>query len=198
MEIPFYFDYACPWAYLGSSRVEPYFQDLGVAIDFRPVVLADLKENPGPGQLPAGERKKRWYVSDLRAWAELIGAEVSLHARDRRPDTRLLLQAALVARDHGRFREFHYPAYRARWAEARPVDEPEVVSELLDGAGLDATAALEEARSPTLANRLEANTREAIERGVFGVPTLFVRDRMFFGNDRFELARHFIAKQASA
>ncbi len=37
MQIPFYFDYACPFAYLGSCRVESYFGDLGVEIDFRPV-----------------------------------------------------------------------------------------------------------------------------------------------------------------
>ncbi len=55
-----------------------------------------------------------------------------------RPDTRLLLQAALVAQDRGVFRDFHYPAYRARWAEARPVDDPAVVRALLQGAGLEA------------------------------------------------------------
>lgn len=195
MEIPFYFDYACPWAYLGSTRVESYFKDLGVTIDFRPVVLADLKEQPGPGQLPPGERKKRWYTSDLRAWGEMVGAEFSSEMLGRRPDTRLLLQAALVAKDRGRFRELHYPAYRARWAEARAVDEPAVVRELLDAAGLDADAALEEARSPAVAERLARDTSDAIARGVFGVPTLFVGERMFFGNDRFELARHFVTKE---
>ncbi|MBW2236960.1 MAG: DsbA family protein [Deltaproteobacteria bacterium] len=46
----------------------------------------------------------------------------------------------------------------------------------------------------TLAARLDADTREAIERGVFGVPTVFVGDEMFWGNDRFELARHYIRK----
>jgi 2-hydroxychromene-2-carboxylate isomerase len=198
MEIPFYFDYACPWAYLGSTRVESYFRDLGVTIDFRPVVLADLKEQPGPGQLPAGERKKSWYASDLRAWGEMVGAEFSKETLGRRPDTHLLLQAALVAKDRGRFRAFHYPAYRARWAEARAVDEPAVVRELLDAAGLDADAALEEARSPAVADRLARDTSEAIARGVFGVPTLFVGERMFFGNDRFELARHFVAKEQGA
>ena len=40
MQLPFYFDYACPWAYLGSCRVEAYFRDLGATIDFRPVNLA--------------------------------------------------------------------------------------------------------------------------------------------------------------
>lgn len=196
MEIPFYFDYACPWAYLGSCRVESYFRDLGVEIDFRPVRLADLTETAGPKSLPPGERKRRWYVSDLKAWAEMVGAELKVEAGARRPDTRLLLQAALVARERGAFRDFHYAAYRARWAEARPVDEPAVVRELLEGAGLDGETLLAEARSDALAERLDADTRAAVARGVFGVPTLFVGERMFWGNDRFELARHFIAKGA--
>ncbi len=194
MKIPFYFDYACPWAYLASCRIEPYFADLGVELDFRPVRLADLAEQKGEKGLPPGERKQRWYVSDLRAWAEMVGGELSLKAGSRRPDTRLLLQAALVAKEQGAFREFHYPAYRARWAEASPVDDAQVVRSLLEGAGLDADAALEEAASVSLAERLDADTRAAIDRGVFGVPTLFVGERMLFGNDRFELARHFIEK----
>lgn len=194
MKIPFYFDYACPWAYLASCRAESYFRDLGVEIDFRPIRLADLTEIKGQKGLPPGERKQRWYVSDLQAWAEMIGAELSLKAASPRPDTRLLLQAALVARDRGVFRSFHYPAYRARWAEARPVDDPAVVRELLQGAGLEPDAALEEAQSDARAQQLDSDTGSAVERGVFGVPTLFVGKRMFFGNDRFELVRHFIEK----
>jgi 2-hydroxychromene-2-carboxylate isomerase len=196
MRIPFYYDYACPWAYLGSCRVEPYFRDLGVEIDFRPVNLAALRE-PSAGHGPEpGERKKRNAKSDLRHWAELCGAEFSLEARSRRPDTRLLLCAALVAADAGRLREFHYPAYRARWAQARDVADPAVVGELLAGAGLDPDAALARARSDELAARLQRDTGAAIERGVFGVPTLFVGDEMFWGNDRFELARYYVQKAA--
>src|SRR3990170_6297002 len=179
MQIPFYFDYACPWAYLGSCRVEPYFNDLGVEVDFRPVHLATLKE-PGAGKGPElGERKLRNLVADIRHWAEMIGAELSPDARKRHPDTRLLLQAALVAKDAGRFREFHYPAYRARWAEVRDVDSTAVVRELLAAAGLDADAALARARADELAARLDARTQAAIARGVFGVPTDFVGDAMF-------------------
>jgi len=196
VKLPFYFDYACPWAYLGSARVEPYFQDLGVEVDFRPVRLADLAEAKGEKGLPPGERKRSWYVSDLTAWAEMVGAEFSPTAAGRWPDTRLLLQAALVAQDRGVFRDFHFAAYRARWAEGRPVDEPEEVLSLLRGAGLESDA-LTEAASAALAQRLDADTRAAIDRGVFGVPTYFVGDRMFFGNDRFELARHFIEKSGS-
>lgn len=194
MQIPFYFDYACPWAYLGSCRVEAYFQ--GIAeIDFRPVNLAALREpEAGPQSLGGmGERKKRNYVNDMRHWGEMIGADFA-NVTGPRPDTRLLLRAALVAKDAGRFRELHYPAYRARWAEGKDVADSGVVRELLAGAGLEADAALARARSDELVERLAADTRAAIERGVFGVPTVFVGDEMFWGNDRFELARWYAQK----
>jgi 2-hydroxychromene-2-carboxylate isomerase len=194
VQIPFYFDYACPWAYLGSCRVEAYFQDLA-EIDFRPVNLAALREpEAGPQSLGGmGERKKRNYMNDMRHWSELVGADFS-NVTGPRPDTRLLLRAALVAKDAGRFRELHYPAFRARWAEARDVADPAVVRELLAGAGLEADAALARAQSEEAVDRLAADTQAAVQRGVFGVPTVFVGDEMFWGNDRFELARYYVQK----
>ncbi len=58
MQIPFYFDYSCPWAYLGSCRVESHFRDLGAEIDFRPVHLATLVER-GVGSAPSWARARR-------------------------------------------------------------------------------------------------------------------------------------------
>lgn len=196
--LPFYFDYACPWAYMGSCRVEPYFRDLGVQIDFRPVKLADLKE-PAAGPAPeSGPRRKKAYGDDFRHWAEVTGAEFSERIRSvPRPDTTLLLRAALIAGDEGRFREFHYPAFRARWADAADVADPGVVAGLLGAAGLDADAALARAQDDATGARLEADTQAAIERGVFGVPTIFVGEDMFWGNDRFEAVRHYIGKAAA-
>jgi 2-hydroxychromene-2-carboxylate isomerase len=196
MQIPFYFDYACPWAYLGSCRVEACFQGLA-EVDFHPVNLAALREaEAGPQSLGGmGERKKKNYMNDMRHWSEMIGADFA-NVTGPRPDTRLLLRAALVAKDAGRFREFHYPAYRARWAEGKDVADPAVVRDLLAGAGLDADATHARAQSDELAARLAADTQAAVERGVFGVPTVFVGGEMFWGNDRFELARWYAQKAA--
>ncbi len=109
-------------------------------------------------------------------------------------DTSLALRAALVAKDAGRFREFHDPMYRSRWAEPTDPSDPTHVHALLDRAGLDPDAALARAESEELVARLDLDTKEAIERGLFGVPTIFVGDEMFFGNDRFELVRHYLTK----
>ncbi len=171
-------------------------------IDFRPALLSIIVEPPenplpeGVKRPGLGPRKKAHAHGDLRHWAELCGAEFSPDARKNRPDPRLMTQASLVAKDAGRFREFHYPAFRARWAEARDIADPEVVRALLAGAGLDDDA-VARAQSDELRERLDAESRAAVERGVFGAPTLFVGDEMFWGNDRFELVRHYIQKSSS-
>jgi 2-hydroxychromene-2-carboxylate isomerase len=168
------------------------------------VLLSIIKEPPvdplpqgvkAPGM---GPRKTANSANDLRHWAELCGAEFSPDARKSRPDPGLLTAAALVAKDEGRFREYHYPAFRARWAEARDISDTQVVRGLLAGAGLDADSALERAQSGELRKRVEEESRQAIERGVFGAPTLFVGDEMFWGNDRFELVRYYVQKASGS
>jgi len=159
---------------------------------------------PPPHPLPEGvkppgmgPRKIANAGNDLRHWADLCGAELSPDARKHRPSPRLMTQAALVAKESGRLREFHYPAFRARWADALDVADAGVVRNLLGSAGLDADAALERAQSQEISDQLDRDSQAALERGVFGAPTLFVGDEMFWGNDRFELVRHYIQKARS-
>ncbi len=199
MKIPFFYDYTCPWAYIGSVRVEDYFAGQEVSIDFLPVYLKQMKE-PMVGPEPAGERsygpRKARYYAQLRSnWAACCGAEFGDPERLVRADTALLLKGALIARDERRFREYHYPAYRARWVDGDDVSEPSVVHGLLERAGLDADACLERARSPALDQRLRAVTDDAMALGVFGIPTIVVADRVLWGNDQFEMAGYFIQQE---
>ena len=202
MNIPFFYDYTCPWAYIGSARVEAYFADQGVSIDFRPVYLKQMKE-PMVGPEPVGERRygprKARYYAQLRSnWAESCGCEFGDPERLVRADTALLLKGALVAQDEQRFREYHYPAYRARWVDEQDVSQPSVVRGLLQQAGLDADACIERASSPELDQRLRAVTDEAMSLGVFGIPTIVVADRVVWGNDQFEMAGYFVEQEKQA
>jgi 2-hydroxychromene-2-carboxylate isomerase len=134
-------------------------------------------------------------MASVLHWSEFCGAPISPDARNfMKSNTSLALRAALVAKDEGRFRAFHDPMYRSRWAEPIDPEDPELIRSLLADAGLDGDAALARAESQELQARLDADTEEAIERGVFGVPTIFVDERMFWGNDRFELVRHFLSR----
>ncbi len=196
MNIPFFYDYTCPWAYIGSARVEAFFAGQGAEIDFRPVYLKQMKE-PMVGPAPVGERsygpRKASYYARLRSnWAECCGVEFGDPDKLVRTDTALLLKGALVAQEQQRFSQYHYPAYRARWVDGDDVSQSSVVHRLLEQAGLDADACLETARSPELDRRLSAVTEEAMALGVFGVPTIVVADRVIWGNDQFEMARYLV------
>ena len=164
--------------------------------------LRDLIELPEgaekrPPRPKLGPRKSADYQNSVRHWAELCNAKISPDAASfMRSDTSLALRGSLVAKDEGRFAEYHHPMYRTRWAEPRDLSDRDVVRQLLSEAGLDGDAALARTESAELEARLERDTREAIDRGVFGVPTIFVGDEMFWGNDRFELVRHELKKRA--
>jgi len=165
------------------------------------VLLRKLIELPEgatkrPKPAPLGPRKTSDYQNNVRHWSELCQADFSPDSRAfLKTDTSLALRGAMVAQEEGVFREYHYPMYRARWAEPRDLSQPDVVRQHLADAGLDADASLARADSSELVDRLEAETRSAIERGVFGVPAIFVGSEMFWGNDRFELVRHYLDKE---
>jgi len=202
MKIPLFYDYTCPWAYLGSARAESFFADLGVTVDFRPVYLKQMKE-PMVGPEPAGERtygprKARYYEQLRRNWAEACGVELGDPDTLVRTDTALLLKGALVAAEKQRFLEYHYPAYRARWVDGDDVLDPSVVHRLLAQAGLDADACLAKAQSPEFDRKLSDATEAAMAIGVFGVPTIVIGDRVMWGNDQFEMARYFVERELQA
>ncbi len=202
MPIPFYFDYTCPWAYIGSRRIEAYFSDLGVSIDYRPVYLKQLKEPMlGPATESSqtyGPRKARYYEHNRDYIAESCGAQFGDADKRIRADTALALKAALVAQDAGCFRPYHRGAYSARWRDGLDISQPQVIATLLEDAGIDAERGLAEALSPALDQRLKQATEAAIDEGVFGVPTLVIGGRIFWGNDHFEVAHYFLAKDLSA
>jgi 2-hydroxychromene-2-carboxylate isomerase len=69
-----------------------------------------------------------------------------------------------------------------------------VLAGLLEQAGFDGALLLRQAVGEEYVARLDRQTSEAAERGVFGSPTFFVRDQMFFGNDRLD----FVIEAANA
>jgi len=144
-----------------------------------------------------GPRKQQNYIADLLHWASLSEVEVSPKARDlMKSDTRQALRVAMVAKETEHFGAYHHAAYRARWTDARDLSDPAVLTQLIEDAGLDPESVLERASSQDIDQQLTKQTQDAIERGVFGVPTLFVGGEMFWGNDRFEVAKHFILKSS--
>jgi 2-hydroxychromene-2-carboxylate isomerase len=71
------------------------------------------------------------------------------------------------------------------------VSDPAVVKEVAEACGLDGAAIVAAGDQQEIKDALRRSTGEAVERGAFGAPAMFVGDEQFWGNDRLEqLERH--------
>jgi 2-hydroxychromene-2-carboxylate isomerase len=155
--------------------------------DWRPLHLPRLIETIG-GRKPLEENPAfvAWYKQDLADWAALYGVTLRYHPQYPLRPARAL-RAALKAAELGAAPSFALGVFRAYWSESRDISDLETLEEIGAACGLAAAAIGAAAMNGAYAEKLEANTREAIARGVFGVPSMICRDKLFFGNDRLDL-----------
>jgi 2-hydroxychromene-2-carboxylate isomerase len=79
--------------------------------------------------------------------------------------------------------------YHAIWVEGRNMNDPATVATVLKEAGFDRPQFQDLASDPEVKERLKANSSEAVGRGVFGAPTFFVGDQMYWGQDRLDFVK---------
>jgi 2-hydroxychromene-2-carboxylate isomerase len=88
--------------------------------------------------------------------------------------------------------------FRFMWAEPRKMDDPEVIRASMNEAGLPADLLLRRVQDDDVKQRLLANTQAAVDRGVFGSPSFFVGDELFFGKDQLRDVEEEIGQQKQA
>lgn len=85
------------------------------------------------------------------------------------------------------------------WVEPKKMDEAEVMRAALGASGLPAEAIMVGVQQPEIKQRLIENTEDAVARGVFGAPSFFVGDELFFGKDKLvEVEEEILAQRAAA
>jgi len=182
-QVEFFFDYGSPFSYLADTQLAALERRTRATIVYRPMLLgAVLKEtgNASPITVPA---KGRYMGVELHRWARRYG--VPFAANKFFPiNTMRLLRGAVAAQHVEYFAEYHRVIYPAFWVDGANLGEPEVIQAVLDKAGLKADLILARIEEPDVKEQLRLNTEEAVRRGVFGAPTFFVGEEMFWGNDR--------------
>jgi 2-hydroxychromene-2-carboxylate isomerase len=143
--------------------------------------------NAGPFAIPA---KQAWYAGDMALWARHLG--VPLNPSPHWPIHSLqIMRGVFVAEERGELDAYLVAMFEANFMRARNLTEADEVRNTLVEAGLDADTYFAEIRRDDIKVRLRKNSDAAVSRGAFGVPTFFVGEQMFFGQDRL----HFV-KQA--
>lgn len=174
-----YFDLISPFSYLHLKQFGRL--PAGLEIEYVPVLFAGLLkhwENRGPAEIPP----KRSYTYRHVTWlGQHLGIRFKAppaHPFNPLPALRLLIAS-------GATREHVETAFDMIWGEGRDLMDPRNLAELGKRLGVaDVRAVLAD---EAVKARLKANTDEAIIRGVFGVPSFFVGDALFWGQDSLDM-----------
>jgi 2-hydroxychromene-2-carboxylate isomerase len=183
--LEFFYDYVSPFSYLADSQLAAVAKRTRAEVVYRPFFLGGVMQATGnrpPATLPA---RAAYMAKDIPRWVRRYGVPFTFNPSF--PiNTLHAMRGALAAQEQGAFPAYHAALFRAAWAEPRNLGDPAELRDVIAKAGLDAEAILARAGAEEVKERLKANTAEAVERGAFGAPTLFVDGEMFFGNDRLD------------
>lgn len=186
--VDFIFDFASPNAYLAHRALTMIADRTGAKINLIPCLLGGIFKSTG-NQAPmiafSGVKGKLDYeMLEMRRFIEehdLSDFKMNPHF----PVNSLTIIRGLIAAQQSGVEEPYVEAVlKAMWEDGENMADEAVIRSVLSDAGLDADGILEATKSAEVKTVLIGNTNDAVARGVFGVPTFFVGDEMFFGKDR--------------
>lgn len=188
--VEFLFDFGSPAAYLAWTQLPQLAADTGATIDAQPMLLGGVFQatgNRAPITVPA---KGRYLFTDLNRYARSYGVPLVMNPNfPINTITLMRIDVALLEAGQAQLGVWRDAAFRAIWVEQRNMGDNAVVAEVLQSVGLDAAAVLAMAGEPRVKESLKTRTQQAVDRGVFGAPTFFVGDAMFWGQDRLDFVR---------
>ena len=186
--IDFIFDFGSPNAYLAGKVLPDIAARTGATVNLIPCLLGGIfkaTNNRSPVQAFGEVKGKLAYEQlETRRFIEKHGL-TQFRMNPHFPVNTLLIMRGLIAAQRlGAGDRYLDVVQAAMWEQGLKMDDPEVVGGTLVEGGLDGAAILEATQDPGVKAELVANTEAAVARGVFGIPTFFVGDEMFFGKDR--------------
>ncbi len=193
-DLTFYFSTGSRYSYLATSQIPLLERRFGVEFRWVPVngkrIRALRGADPFAGVPVSGQYDWGYRERDAKAWAEFYGIAFA-EPEDVEFDVELLLRAVIAAGDRGDMRAYAWALAREVFANRTwPLDQ-RVVRRVAEDQGIDLDG-FDDACADA-ATRLEENCVEAVERGAFGTPSVFIGDELFWGNDRLQLVAHRLA-----
>jgi 2-hydroxychromene-2-carboxylate isomerase len=183
--VEFFFDYGSPASHLAFFELRRIAREAGAEILWRPILLGGVFKAINSHSPVDIVPKGKWMMWDLANYAARYGVPF-VHNPHFVINTLPIMRGAIVAERRGELERYSEAMFLAIWRDALDMDDPAVIGQALAKYGFDAKAYFAGTQEQAVKDDLKARTDAAIARGVFGLPTFFVGEKMWWGQDRLE------------
>jgi 2-hydroxychromene-2-carboxylate isomerase len=199
-ELECFFDCSSPWTYFAFESLLRMQEEIGVTIQWRPFLVGGVFNavnqsvyNSRDAPVPA---KSAYNKKDQLDWARYLGLPVLYRPTVFPVNSVKAMRACIVLEPEGKLVPFARAVFKAYWTDDKDISQVPVLTEICQAQDIDASKLLAAIEQQPVKDALRANTQEAIDRGSFGSPTIFVDgDDMYFGNDRMPLIRDAVLRR---
>ncbi|WP_435419385.1 2-hydroxychromene-2-carboxylate isomerase [Parerythrobacter aurantius] len=199
--VDFFFDLSSPWTRLAFHNFRRLPEFALTQTRWRPFLVGGVFNavNPRVYEAREGDQSRMLRSFEwLKEWAALAGVAMNFPSPHHPLKSVHAMRACCALEDdQPALLRFAGAAFEAYFADQRDLDDPAELAAVADKVGIDGAALIEQASSEAIKDRLRANTDEAIARGAFGSPTIFVGgEHIYFGNDQLPLVARRIRELA--
>ncbi|MCY7264435.1 2-hydroxychromene-2-carboxylate isomerase [Pseudomonas protegens] len=194
-KVEFFFDLGSPTSYLAYTQLPKICAQTGSELVYQPMLLGGVFKTTGNASPISVPAKGRYMLQDLARFAQRY--QVQLNFNPHFPiNTLLLMRATTGVQMHlpERFIDFIDCLFRALWVDKRNLNDAASVAQVLEQGGFDPQQILDLSNAEDVKTALRNNTEQALQRGVFGAPSMFVGEELFFGQDRLDFVREALSK----
>ena len=193
MNINFFFDFLSPFSYLASFKLVELAEETGNKIIYHPIDLAKAKKaigNIGPTNrdMPV---KLSYLKQDIDRWASLYNIPLKFIPNF---NTEKLNKGMFYSDDESEQAKYVKFAFFLTWGKGNAPDSQLVFDEVCNGLGWNINDFLNFIESDEASKEYQKSTENAINKHIFGVPTMMVDEYMWWGNDRIDFLKQFLYK----
>lgn len=193
--VEFYFDLGSPYSYLAYYRLLQMAEQQEIQIVYKPILLGGVFKatgNRSPIEIPV---KGVYSILDIQRWAEYY--QIPMQMNPHFPMNTLTLMRILTGVQLLHLEKFEQVLkllFDAMFGTPQNLNEPTVLAEVLKPSGFSVEDIMSMVQSEVVKQKLITETEQAIQRGIFGAPTFFVGDEMYWGQDRLHFVEQALNK----
>lgn len=193
--VEFYFDLGSPYSYLAYYHLLQMAEQQEIQIVYKPILLGGVFKatgNRSPIEIPV---KGGYSILDMQRWAEYY--QIPMHMNPHFPMNTLTLMRILTGVQLLHLEKFEQVLkllFDAMFGTPQNLNEPTVLAEVLEPSGFSVDDIMSMVQSEVVKQKLITETELAIQRGLFGAPTFFVGDEMYWGQDRLHFVEQALNK----